>query len=286
MRTGLNINCLEGNRVIPDGYVLNPETEWDLVAAALRSVLRHVRPTRIRTILWPTERDQVRTKWLHIPMTEPEVSRTQAFARECASFAIPVELVIGPLWEARWLDTTDYPFTGPIPDNPFTSPQELFEALRSSLWRLLYTGPGLPKGTIIDLWNEFDVLDTQEPVVTLWHPWARDAVKQAGLLSSVSTIVPPDGSPRRALDSYRWIDQLAAGMPDILEVHVNGVADAALQRTSKTIARELRQAYPQCRITVGEDDVPRTTPSASATWIADLAPEEYLEWVDTPPQGS
>jgi hypothetical protein len=242
------------------------------------------RPKRLRVMLWFCERDAVYTDWLHVELTDAEVERIQAFAWLCHSLGIPLEFAVGPLWEARWLDADFYPHTGPIPDNPYKKVEELFAALQSSVWRLLFTGKGLPSGTIIDLWNEC-LENSQKPILKLWYPWAKSALKEeangikADCRSAVSFIIPEDGSVARAVDGLQWFADLGCGLPEIIELHVNDVPDEKMNANVVNIRRTLRMLYPDCRITIGEDDVDRK-PGACAQWLSELGPDEYLGWQD------
>ena len=277
MKIGTNVHSRFGNvdpaHKIPEGYILKSRGALDAMIQELWSLKIHLRAGRVRTLLWLAERDPVETPWLHIPLLPEETGLIRDL---CRNSPIPVEIAWGPLWEARWLkDELGHDIPA---DHPFVTVTDLFRAMQTSLWNILFDAdglPALPATTRLDIWSEFDLADTQEEIMRLFYPWARDACRQAGIQSTVSAIVPADCNPTRALAAYNWIAALGAGMPDTMELHINGVPDAAICEYFKAITAYLAGKI-GLPILIGEDDVPRG--SAALAAIAGTSVEEYLTW--------
>lgn len=276
MITGANVHSRFGNvnpaHPIPAGYILKSPGALDAMIQELWSLKIHARLGRVRTLLWLAERDPVETPWLHVPLLPEEVDLIRRMARNSP---IPVEIAWGPLWEARWMQDE---IGIPIPDNPFVTVLELFDAMKQSLWPVLFNSDGSPalsKHTRLDIFSEFDLSDTQEPIMALWYPWARDACRQAGIESTVSVIVPVDCFPDRALASYDWLAGLGAGLPSCAELHINGVPDSAIIDRFEWVVEEMRDAY-GLPITIGEDDQIRGGEAMAV--IAGSGCREYLSW--------
>ena len=149
---------------------------------------------------------------------------------------------------------------------------------RDSLWRLLYTGRGLPKTTRIDIYNEFDLaLGTKAmETMALWYPWARDAVKADNHLCTVSLILPPDGAPDRAIDTAKWLLALGYGAPDMWELHCNGWSNENLESVLPVTVAKFRKALGWPRVIIGECDVDLNNNGWHG--LVDTDAEEILLW--------
>ncbi len=279
MKQGTNVHSRFGNvdpaHPIPAGYCLKSRGSLDAMIQELWSLKIHACTGRVRTLLWLAERDPVDTPWLHVPLLPEEVGLIRDLARNSP---IPVTIAAGPLWECRWMvDDPDIPAVPVLPDNPFATVEELFTAMRDSLWAILFDpdgSPALPAHTRLDIFSEFDLADTQEPVMAKIYPWARDACRQAGIQSTVSVIVPADCTSDRAIAAYGWLAGLGAGLPDVLELHINGVPDSAIVDRFWRVVSELSDRF-GLPLIVGEDDMDRGPEAMSV--IAGTT-QEYLTW--------
>jgi hypothetical protein len=274
---GTNIHSRFGNVdpdfPIPAGYILKSGGALDSIIQELWTLRVHMRVGRVRTLLWMAERDPVDTPWLHVPLLPEEIGTIRQYLQNSP---VPVTAALGLLWEARWLhdeNGIDIPA-----DHPFETVGELFDAICKSVWPILFNAdgrPALPSHIRLDIFSEFDLADTQEPLMAHLYGWARDACKLAKIQSTVSCIIPPDCSPMRVLSAYDWLVSLGCGLPDVMTVNINGVPDAAIIEHFPAMVAELRDAYgiPVC---IGEDDQERGSDAMAA--ICSSGVTEHLSW--------
>ena len=279
MKIGANVHSRFGNvdkeHPIPAGYCLKSREALDAMIQELWSLKIHMRTSRVRTLLWLAERDPVETPWLHVPLLPGEANLIRDL---CRNSPVPVEIAAGPLWECRWMvDDPDIPAVPVLPDNPYKTVDELFAAMRDSLWPILFNpdgSPALPPHTRFDIWSEFDLADGQLEIMRLWYPWSRDACRQAGIQSTVSVIVPEDCTATRAMEAYDWLAGLGAGLPDVVSVHINFVPDSAIVDRFWRVTTELSDKF-GLPILIGEDDMTRG-PEAMSVIAGTVG--EYLVW--------
>lgn len=220
---GSNVNTT-GDSKLPDGYVLHPRNATAPPGKDMR-----------RSLVYLAENSTNSTPWLHIPLTQQEIAKIQMAVW---SHKGPYMLAWGPLWEGRWTIPGSY-----VRPNPYTSPHDLMSAHADSLWNLLHTGPNPlhpRKNLYIDIWSEFDLLDGQQELIKLWYPHARRLLKGLGIKHTISVLVEPDASTKRAIDSINWIYELGFGLPPIIDIHWNGATIDTVDRYHKFVCNQLK----------------------------------------------
>ena len=213
---GYNINSLGGNAKIPDRLVYNKLFSSHDDFSAIKV---HTRCARVRTLLWPTERDPVETPWLHVPFNAVEVEQISTYIKNCP---LPMEVAIGPLWEADWM--VQEGLVDVKPDNPFATAKEVADALLACVESILSALASVSGH--LDLYNEFEPTyqPRQKEVMETYYPRALAACRAAGVRCTVSAIVDPNGNCGRATAAMDWLVS-HGGLTDFLELHPNGLTN-------------------------------------------------------------
>lgn len=268
---GFNINSCTGNKSIPNKLIMNPSTPWQEVEVFLSSMLLATRPDNIRCILWPTERDPVETPWLHIPITDDEVTRIyEVSSHIMKNSEARLTLVWGSLWEALPQSILGN-FDGEAqPDNPFKTMDELAAAVLNSYDRLFDKLKLLPMCRVeFDIWNEMDVR-TQPRNMELMskiYPAIAKICVDSGIEHTMSTIIDPNGNVTRASLTYKEMYKIQEkhNLPffDFVSANMNGYNEAQLIQHASPAIRRLKE-FTKKPVSISEIDSEMSYKAAQA----------------------
>lgn len=251
---GYNVNCIVGNKTIPNGYMMNPATPWEDVVKYVNTIQSTIRCNSFRCILWPGERDDVFTPWLHIPFTKEEVNRifdVTKLLMYSDEVTLPhVTLVWGALWEALPESIAGaFPYD-PKPDNPFATMEELAAATLKCYEDLFDRLKDLPVSRLNwDIWNEIDVRTQPKNMEFLAsiYPQIVKYCVDAGIDYTASTIIEPNGNTTRAILTYRALEKIQrlAGLPkfEFLSANMNGFTDEGMLKDGCNALAKLKTTF-------------------------------------------
>jgi hypothetical protein len=269
IKMGVNWNSLHGNSKIPEDYVVKKDIE-KIVYDQLNPTFIINKPDKIRTLLWTAERTDATTPWLHIPLIPEEVD---SIAKYWNHINTELELAFGPLWHGRIND--------PRTVNPYPTIDEVLNAYKESLLQLMYKFSAITPNRTIDLWNEFDLLDNQQELVKPWFMWAANHIKGSSRIlgipvkSTISVIIPEDGSSERALNSLNYLFEGHTVRPDFIELHINGLPNDVVVNQLPKAVDNIKSMY-GLDISFGECDINLSWEALAA--IASCNPIEFLVW--------